>query len=315
MYVFLLVLGAVTALAGMSLVASGVSSHQGDVDTALIISGTIAFVGGLILIGLGLTVNVLLRIERALGRGRCRVRLVPMRRLRLRLWPRARPARPANPVSRHASHSRRNRRTSRACSLVAAAPAPPGRKRIVRADSREKFPTLAGSKIARWSRGPTYRCCRARRCRPTKCLASCPTVTPMAKPTAARRHAPRSRPDAKPRPARAPERRKPTMFESLWPKGARWPRRSSARRAEPSPSPPSPEPEQRAEPAARTVSPSPRQPPRADAGLDPQVRRCRRHGLHALFGRFDRGAAAAGHSAVRLDHRTAQSHRARRVGL
>lgn len=67
MSVFLLLLGVVTTAAGLSLVASGLSGHDGAVDTDIITPGTIAAVGGLILIGLGLVVRELQRIERALA--------------------------------------------------------------------------------------------------------------------------------------------------------------------------------------------------------------------------------------------------------
>lgn len=62
MYVVLLILGAGSSLAGLMLVASGVQ-HDG---AATFTPGAIAVVGGLILIGLGLVVRELQRIERVL---------------------------------------------------------------------------------------------------------------------------------------------------------------------------------------------------------------------------------------------------------
>lgn len=63
MYVFLLFLGAVTTAAGLALVTSVAT---GAFEAESVTPGMIAAVGGLLLIGLGLTVRVLQRIERAL---------------------------------------------------------------------------------------------------------------------------------------------------------------------------------------------------------------------------------------------------------
>jgi hypothetical protein len=62
-----LLFGVVTTLAGLLLVASGVTIRDGTFDTEVIIPGTIAIVGGLLLIGMGLAVRELQRIERALA--------------------------------------------------------------------------------------------------------------------------------------------------------------------------------------------------------------------------------------------------------
>lgn len=63
MSVFLLLLGVVTAAAGLVLVASSITVRVVDAD--LITPGTIAAVGGLVLIGLGFHVRVLQQIEQA----------------------------------------------------------------------------------------------------------------------------------------------------------------------------------------------------------------------------------------------------------
>jgi hypothetical protein len=63
MYVFLLVLGALTSAAGLSLVASAVAQE----GVFAVTPGMIATVGGLVLIGLGVLVRELQRIERALA--------------------------------------------------------------------------------------------------------------------------------------------------------------------------------------------------------------------------------------------------------
>jgi hypothetical protein len=61
MSVFLLLLGVVTTAAGLALVASAATT-----DTDIITPGTIAAVGGLLLVGMGLVVRELQRIEQAL---------------------------------------------------------------------------------------------------------------------------------------------------------------------------------------------------------------------------------------------------------
>lgn len=66
MYAFLLVLGSVIAAAGLALVASGVSIQQHTYDASNVTPGTIAVIGGAILIGLAFVVRALLRVERAL---------------------------------------------------------------------------------------------------------------------------------------------------------------------------------------------------------------------------------------------------------
>jgi hypothetical protein len=66
MYVFLLMLGSFIAVAGLGLVASGVSIQEHTFDASNLTPGMIAIIGGCILIGLGLVVRALLRVERAL---------------------------------------------------------------------------------------------------------------------------------------------------------------------------------------------------------------------------------------------------------
>ena len=67
MPVLLLLLGVATTAAGLVLVASGVSLRDSTFDAEVATPGTIAAVGGLILIGLALAVRVLQRIESALA--------------------------------------------------------------------------------------------------------------------------------------------------------------------------------------------------------------------------------------------------------
>jgi hypothetical protein len=67
MPVFLWLLGLVTTVAGLLLVASGVGLHDGTFDSEVLTPGMIAVVGGLVLVGLGIAVRELRRIERALA--------------------------------------------------------------------------------------------------------------------------------------------------------------------------------------------------------------------------------------------------------
>ncbi|HTZ01395.1 MAG TPA: hypothetical protein VMC05_03600 [Xanthobacteraceae bacterium] len=67
MYLLLLVFGGVLTAAGIVLAAFGVSLRDHTFDTSIMTPGVVAAVGGLLLIGLGLTLRVLARIERALA--------------------------------------------------------------------------------------------------------------------------------------------------------------------------------------------------------------------------------------------------------
>lgn len=67
MSLFLWVVGALTALAGLALVATGAIPHEAMSDSASLTQGAIALVGGLLLIGIGVTVHELRRIERAIA--------------------------------------------------------------------------------------------------------------------------------------------------------------------------------------------------------------------------------------------------------
>lgn len=66
MSLFLLVLGAVITVAGLILAASGVVLPEGTFSTEIVNPGAVAAVGGLLLVGLGMVVRQLQRIERAL---------------------------------------------------------------------------------------------------------------------------------------------------------------------------------------------------------------------------------------------------------
>jgi hypothetical protein len=70
MYLVLFGFGAVLSIAGVMLAGAGVSPREGTVDTTLFTPGIVAAVGGLLLIGLGLALRTLQRIERALAHSR-----------------------------------------------------------------------------------------------------------------------------------------------------------------------------------------------------------------------------------------------------
>jgi hypothetical protein len=69
MYLLLLVFGAVLAAAGMILAGSAISLRDGSFDAAILTPAIVAAVGGLLLIGLGLGLQTLARIERVLSAG------------------------------------------------------------------------------------------------------------------------------------------------------------------------------------------------------------------------------------------------------
>jgi hypothetical protein len=67
MYLLLLAFGGALTAAGIALAAFGVSIHDHTFDTSIVTPGVVATVGGLLLVGLGLALRVLQRIERALA--------------------------------------------------------------------------------------------------------------------------------------------------------------------------------------------------------------------------------------------------------
>ena len=158
MYVFLLILGAVIAVAGVLIAAAGLPILGHEFDASIITPGAVAVVGGLILIGLGLAVRALSRIEQALAtrplprsaHSRRSIRALRMvaagrcRRVRISFPPRpeARPQ-PAPAVG---------------AGIGAGAGRGYGVERL-----REQFPTLVRLETARSSRKPRFRCRQSRR--------------------------------------------------------------------------------------------------------------------------------------------------------
>jgi hypothetical protein len=67
MYALLLVFGTIIATAGVALVGSGISVQDHTFDPSIITPGMVALVGGFLLIGFGLVVRQLIRIEHTLA--------------------------------------------------------------------------------------------------------------------------------------------------------------------------------------------------------------------------------------------------------
>lgn len=67
MYLLFLAFGGLLTAAGAALAASGVSLHDRTIDASIVTPGVVAAVGGLLLIGLGLALRLLQRIEQALA--------------------------------------------------------------------------------------------------------------------------------------------------------------------------------------------------------------------------------------------------------
>ena len=67
MYLLLLGFGVGLSAAGVLLAGAGLSVREGSFDSGLFTPGIVAAVGGFLLIGLGLALRTLQRIERALA--------------------------------------------------------------------------------------------------------------------------------------------------------------------------------------------------------------------------------------------------------
>ncbi len=237
MSVFLLLLGAVTAATGLALVASGVTIHDGAFDTEVITPGTIAAVGGLLLVGMGLAVRELQRIERALA-ARPTLRLA-----RAGEAPVAAAAEAPNAPVR-IPFPPKPKTNSNAQPASPGANAAPGTAEDGAFERlRTKFPTLArlengpvveGTDVSLMPRAP------ARAEEDVGEVKSTAAVGGRANGGAPARAAPRL--DAKARAAASPDRAKGSVFNAFWPVG---PRRDTPTAPAPvasSPPPPSIEP-------------------------------------------------------------------------
>ncbi len=206
MYMFLLLLGAASTAAGLVLVASGVA-HDG---ASVITPGTIAVVGGLVLIGFAFVVRELQRIERALA---------------ARPMPRATRPReaPASGAERQTGDARipfpPKPKTE---SHLQAGNASASGEQEVFVSLREKFPTLVRIENAPVVEDIDVSLSPAPPARAEEVVGEVETraaVGARANSGAATRVAPRL--DANARSARASERPKGSMFDAFWPKGQR----------------------------------------------------------------------------------------------
>jgi len=216
MCAFLLVLGAVITAVGLALVASGVSVQEHAFDTTGVTAGTIAVIGGCILIGLGLVVRVLLRVERALTMrpmphparpGEAAGAIAPTERA-------STPARiPFPPKPKPAPHPQP--------ALVAAAAAPMPAEDASLERLREKSATLERLENAPMVEETDVPLLPKAPARPDEENGEVHNgvAAGRANGGAPAKTAPRVEVNA--RPARTPERAKGSLFDSLWPKAQR----------------------------------------------------------------------------------------------
>ncbi len=222
MYALLLLLGALTAAAGLALVAVGATVHDGAFAPEIATPGTVAAVGGLILIGLGLAVRELQRIERTLAAR-------PMPRPARPGEAPAAPARVALPQKPKAeSHAQP------APSVAAASPAPAEDAAFERL--REKFPTLVRLENVPPEATDASLLVRARVEQGEEEVDEVKkmSVGGRAQATAPARAAPRLDTNGRqPGAPGAPERKRGSVFEGFWPPPGQRPRRNAATAAAP----------------------------------------------------------------------------------
>jgi hypothetical protein len=242
MYAFLVILGAVISAAGIALVASGVSIQERAFDLTTITPGAVAVIGGLILIGLGLAVRVLQRIERVLA-------VRPMRALQLdAAAPVTSPVLPSQPAA--LTNPGAPKIEPKLPSAPVAAVAGPAAE-VAPEPVREKFPTLvrlegapvvAASEVALSAQSPSQSGEQSEEVANARASGAASGSAPL-------RTVPR--PETSPRPVAMPNQRKSSVFESLWPKGPRVGVQAQAR-VVPIPAA-APEPEPRVEPRLDTA--------------------------------------------------------------
>ncbi len=260
MYLLLLVFGGALTAAGIALAASGVSIHERIFDATIVTPGVVAAVGGVLLIGLGLALRVLQRIEQALA-------LRPMSRA-------AQPGAPAEPVATAERPSQppripfpsKNTIRPHAAAVAALAPeAAGGEKRAEELPEKSlagaPFETMRGNEESEALLSPRSlssfvpsrvdeAVAEADRARARRRNGGAPT-----------RMNPRL--DLSPRSPIAAERAPGPTFDSLWPKGPRPTRAAPAAPVQPAAAPgPAPEP---------TDAPAPEDTTAAQDEAPPQV--------------------------------------------
>ena len=238
MPVVLLVLGGVTTVAGLVLIASGLAIRDGSFDTEVLTPGTIAIVGGLLLIGLGFVVRELRRIERALA-----------------TRPTARVARTEEaaavemPVPIPPPMPKIEPQVAAAATIVAEAPA------AVEDTSfqpvRAKFPTIPRVENGRFTEAADVSLALREAAGLGEGVAEVRSVASAGRGSnglaASARIMPRT--DARPRPVTPPNKAKVSMFNTFWPAPPRRDGQAAAQGAAPTPLPPVQEPAPPLEPA------------------------------------------------------------------
>lgn len=207
---FLVGLGGFIAAAGLVLIASGVSFQDHVFDLTTITPGAIAAIGGLILIGLGLAVRVLQRIERSLAARP----LAPVHSGELAAATDVsnQPAAVAVPFTPPTASQEQSEPTIDASAPTAGVEVEPIREKFPTLVRLEGAPVVAESDVAVASRQPS-----ALTEVPVRVASGLSAAG--ANGSAAAKIA--ARPDTAPRPVTKPDRRNAAVFESLWPKGPR----------------------------------------------------------------------------------------------
>jgi hypothetical protein len=209
MPVVLLVLGGVTTVAGLVLVASGLTIRDGSFDTEVLTPGTIAIVGGLLLVGLGFVIRELRRIERVLA---------------TRPMPRAAVAEetvavevPEMPAPIPPPIPRIEPQVVAAATIAAEAPAPV--EDTLLQPVRAKFPTIPRVENGRFTEAADVSLALREAAGLGENVAEVRSVANAGRATnglaASARMVPR--PDARPRPMTPPSKAKVSMFNTFWP--------------------------------------------------------------------------------------------------
>jgi hypothetical protein len=233
MYAFLLVAGAVITAAGIALVGSGVSIQEHAIDPMTITPGVVAVVGGLILIGLGFALRVLLRIENVLAARPMPRTVRPGDTAATPALTTERPNPPVRIPFPPKPKTESPKIEAQPQLPVAAGPsAPAPGADVVLEQFREKFPTLVRIESAPVVEESDVSLSPRPPGRGEEVFGG---LSNGHAPGGANGAAPAKmtpRPEANPRPGKAPDQRKPSVFESLWPKGSRVGRQGPAAAAQ-----------------------------------------------------------------------------------
>jgi hypothetical protein len=240
MPVVLLVLGGVTAVAGLLLIASGLTIRDGSFDTEVLTPGMIAIVGGLLLVGLGFVVHELRRIERVLATR-------PMLRAAHAEETVAAEA-PEMPAPIPPPMPKIEPQVAAAATVAAEAPAPADDTLLQ--PVRAKFPTIPRVENGRFTEAADVSLALREAAGLGESVAEMRSVANARRATnglaASARIVPR--PDTRPRPMTPPSKAKVSMFNTFWPAPARRDGETRAQVAASTPLPPVQEPPSAPEP-------------------------------------------------------------------